>query len=295
MILPIFAGLERIPTSLLEASADLGGRGWMTFRRVILPLSIPAVVAGSIFTFSLTLGDYIVPGLVSTTQFIGNVIFINVGARTCRSPPPTRWCRSRSCSSTCSSRGASAPSRRSDAERSGRTDRALRVATASVLAFIYVPLSLVVIYAFNESGTSAWPPSGFTLHWVGEALAQHRPPAGVPDLDRVRPGRDRDRHGPRCAGLAGGRRYSFFGRESISFVVILADRPARHRDGHGAVDDVRARSTSRSGSSPSSSAMRRSASCSSTTTRSPACDGSRARSRRRRRTSARTRSRRSAT
>jgi putative spermidine/putrescine transport system permease protein len=78
MILPIFAGLERIPTSLLEASADLGGRGWMTFRRVILPLSIPAVVAGSIFTFSLTLGDYIVPGLVSTTQFIGNVIFINV-------------------------------------------------------------------------------------------------------------------------------------------------------------------------------------------------------------------------
>ncbi len=78
MILPIFAGLERIPNSLLEASADLGGRSAMTFRRVILPLSIPAVAAGSIFTFSLTLGDYIVPGLVSTTQFIGNVIFINV-------------------------------------------------------------------------------------------------------------------------------------------------------------------------------------------------------------------------
>ena len=78
MILPIYAGLERIPSSLLEASSDLGGRGWITFRRVVLPLSIPAVAAGSIFTFSLTLGDYIVPGLVSTTQFIGNVIFINV-------------------------------------------------------------------------------------------------------------------------------------------------------------------------------------------------------------------------
>ena len=78
MILPIFAGLERIPSSLLEASADLGGRGWTTFRRVILPLTIPAVAAGSIFTFSLTLGDYIVPGLVSTTQFIGNIIFANV-------------------------------------------------------------------------------------------------------------------------------------------------------------------------------------------------------------------------
>jgi putative spermidine/putrescine transport system permease protein len=78
MILPIYAGLERIPLSLLEASADLGGKGWLTFRRVILPLSIPAVAAGSIFTFSLTLGDYIVPGLVSTTQFIGNIIYINV-------------------------------------------------------------------------------------------------------------------------------------------------------------------------------------------------------------------------
>jgi putative spermidine/putrescine transport system permease protein len=78
MILPIFAGLERIPSSLLEASADLGGHGWLTFRRVIVPMSLPAVVAGSIFTFSLTLGDYIVPGLVSTTQFIGNVIFVNV-------------------------------------------------------------------------------------------------------------------------------------------------------------------------------------------------------------------------
>ena len=62
MILPIFAGLERIPSSLLEASSDLGGRGWMTFRRVILPLVVPALVAGSIFTFSLTLGDYIAPG-----------------------------------------------------------------------------------------------------------------------------------------------------------------------------------------------------------------------------------------
>ena len=80
MILPIYTGLERIPGSLLEASADLGGRSWMTFRRVILPLSLPAVVAGSIFTFSLTLGDYIVPGLVSTTQFIGNLIYANFGA-----------------------------------------------------------------------------------------------------------------------------------------------------------------------------------------------------------------------
>lgn len=77
MILPIFAGLERVPNSLLEASADLGARAATTFRRVVLPLVFPALVAGSIFTFSLTLGDYIVPSLVSDAKFIGNVIYDN--------------------------------------------------------------------------------------------------------------------------------------------------------------------------------------------------------------------------
>jgi putative spermidine/putrescine transport system permease protein len=78
MVLPIFAGLERIPDSLLSASEDLGASPLTTFRRVILPLVFPAVVAGSIFTFSLTLGDYITPSLVSNNQFIGNVIFNNI-------------------------------------------------------------------------------------------------------------------------------------------------------------------------------------------------------------------------
>jgi putative spermidine/putrescine transport system permease protein len=79
MVLPIYAGLERIPNSMLDASGDLGGHPWMTFRRVVLPLAMPAVAAGSIFTFSLTLGDYIAPTLVSSTQFIGNVVYSNVG------------------------------------------------------------------------------------------------------------------------------------------------------------------------------------------------------------------------
>jgi putative spermidine/putrescine transport system permease protein len=79
MILPIYAGLERIPASMLDASGDLGGRPGVTLRRVVLPLVFPAVVAGSIFTFSLTLGDYITPQLVSSTQFIGNVVYANVG------------------------------------------------------------------------------------------------------------------------------------------------------------------------------------------------------------------------
>ncbi len=77
MILPVYAGLERIPNSLLEASADLGGRPGTTFRRVILPMVFPALVAGSIFTFSLTLGDYITPDLVADAKFIGNVIYDN--------------------------------------------------------------------------------------------------------------------------------------------------------------------------------------------------------------------------
>ncbi|HET7678195.1 MAG TPA: ABC transporter permease [Candidatus Limnocylindrales bacterium] len=79
MILPIYAGLERIPNSLLEASGDLGAKALTTFRRVVLPLVLPAVVAGSIFTFSLTLGDYITPSLVSNSQFIGNAIFRDMG------------------------------------------------------------------------------------------------------------------------------------------------------------------------------------------------------------------------
>jgi putative spermidine/putrescine transport system permease protein len=79
MVLPIYAGLERIPNTLLEASADLGGRSLRTFLRVTLPLVFPAVVAGSIFTFSLTLGDYIAPGLISSDQFIGTVIYREYG------------------------------------------------------------------------------------------------------------------------------------------------------------------------------------------------------------------------
>ena len=75
MILPVYAGLERIPDSVFEASADLGGRSLRTFVRVTLPLAFPAVVAGSIFTFSLTLGDYIAPDLITSEQFIGTVIY----------------------------------------------------------------------------------------------------------------------------------------------------------------------------------------------------------------------------
>ncbi|MFL5916977.1 MAG: ABC transporter permease [Gaiellaceae bacterium] len=80
MIVPVYGALERVPDSFLEASRDLGAGGWTTFRRVLLPLALPGVVAGSIFTFSLTLGDYITPLLAggASSQFIGNVVYDNI-------------------------------------------------------------------------------------------------------------------------------------------------------------------------------------------------------------------------
>ena len=81
MILPIYAGFERLPGSLLEASADLGARDGTTLRRVVLTAVFPAIVAGSIFTFSLTLGDYIAVKIVGgANQMLGNVVYDNVGA-----------------------------------------------------------------------------------------------------------------------------------------------------------------------------------------------------------------------
>lgn len=80
MILPITTALERVPKSVLEASGDLGARPGMTFRKVTLPLAFPGVVAGSIFTFSLTLGDYIIPGVFgNSSYFIGQAVYLQQG------------------------------------------------------------------------------------------------------------------------------------------------------------------------------------------------------------------------
>ena len=76
MVIPLFAGFERLPTSLLEASTDLGAKAGRTFRSVVLPQMFPSLVAGSIFTFSLTLGDFYMNRIVGgTTEFIGNVVY----------------------------------------------------------------------------------------------------------------------------------------------------------------------------------------------------------------------------
>jgi putative spermidine/putrescine transport system permease protein len=78
MILPVYAGLERMPDSLIEASGDLGGRPWRTFRSVVLPIVYPSIVAGSIFTFSLSMGDYITVQVVGgKVQMLGNIVYQN--------------------------------------------------------------------------------------------------------------------------------------------------------------------------------------------------------------------------
>jgi putative spermidine/putrescine transport system permease protein len=80
MILPIQAALERVPVTMLEASGDLGARPMQTFRHVLFPLALPGVIAGSIFTFSLTLGDYIIPQIVgSSRRFIGQAVYAYQG------------------------------------------------------------------------------------------------------------------------------------------------------------------------------------------------------------------------
>ena len=80
MVLPIYAGFERLPESLLDASADLGAGAGRTFRSVVLPIVWPSIVAGSIFTFSLTLGDYIMVKIVGgTSQMFANIVYDNIG------------------------------------------------------------------------------------------------------------------------------------------------------------------------------------------------------------------------
>ena len=81
VILPIQAGLERVPDSLLEASSDLGGKSWRTIRSIVLPMAVPAIIAGTIFSFSLSLGDYITVRIVGgTSQMLGNLVYDNVGS-----------------------------------------------------------------------------------------------------------------------------------------------------------------------------------------------------------------------
>ena len=175
MILPLAAALERVPASLVQASADLGATPRQTFRHVVVPLALPGLAAGSIFTFSLTLGDYIIPSVVGAPgYFIGMMVYQQQGTAgnmplaaafsivpivLIGSVPRARQAaRSVRCALT----------------RTGHARRSLqKLAAAAGLAFLHVPVLVIVLYAFTtEDRTYQFPPPGFTLHWFSAAFAR---------------------------------------------------------------------------------------------------------------------------
>ena len=205
MILPIYAGLERIPDSLLSASEDLGAAPFTTFRRVILPLVFPAVVAGSIFTFSLTLGDYITPPLVSQ-----HAVHRQRRLRQLHQQPAARG-RVRDGADRRHGRlpadrpaagGVRAPMRLLET----LTDYLLRVGVACDARVHLHPADRD---RRSTPSTRPRPWSGrrpaSPLEWFAEALRQPGRPRRLRDLAEGRRGGDRDRPGARHAGFAGGR------------------------------------------------------------------------------------------
>jgi putative spermidine/putrescine transport system permease protein len=220
MILPIYGALERVPDSFLEASRDLGAGGWTTFRRVLLPLALPGVIAGSIFTFSLTLGDYITPLLAggASSQFIGNVVYDNINnqlipfAAAFATVPLAVMAVSRD----------RTPARRVRCalmETRG-TRIALRVWSTLVVAFLWFPLALIMLYAFNSSNVESWPISGFTTHWFHEAwTAEVRTSLWL----SIKVGLIATAIALVLGSMAafGVARFRFFGREAISFLFVL--------------------------------------------------------------------------
>ena len=176
---------------------------------------------------------------------------------------------------------------------SGRAARVgLRLATGLVLAFVYLPLTIVVLYAFNKSGTNAWPPSGFTLEWFSEALDNSGLQQAFFTSVMCAIGATIIALVLGCLISLAVSRYQWFGRDSISFVILLPIALP------GIVTGMALSTTFSSLSVPLGiltvmSVMPRSASSSSTTTRSLGYGGPRAPMRRRQPTSARTSSRRS--
>ena len=271
MILPMQAALERVPANLVEASADLGASPGQTFRKVIFPLALPGIVAGSIFTFSLTLGDYIIPQIIGTSRlFIGQAVYAQQG--TAGNIPlaaaftvvpivimgfylwsPSGWGRSM----------------RSD--RSQSAPLGLKIAAAAGLLFLHLPILLIFLYAFTtEEKSYQFPPPGLTTAVVRGHLGPAGRLGGADAVGHGRGDRHGDRAGPRHA-LRGRRlaaRSSSGARRSRCWSSCRSRCPASSPASRCARPSTSPTSRSRSG--PSCSATRPSASWSSTTTRSRA-------------------------
>ena len=223
MIVPIYGALERIPDSLLEASGDLGARNWRTLRSVVLPLALPGVVAGSIFTFSLTLGDFITPILVggANSSFIGNVIYSNIGtagnlpfAAALAVVPIVIMIFYLS--------GARAARRVRGDVMEGRLARiGLRIWVAGVLLFLFVPIATICLYAFNSSNVQSWPIHGLSTKWF--TVAWHDPQVRAAFVLSLKAGLLATAVALLLGSAAafGVHRFRFFGREAVSLLLVL--------------------------------------------------------------------------
>ena len=253
MVIPVYRRVRAgAPLAVRGERRPRCGRRADRSARCVLPLVFPAIAAGSIFTFSLTLGDYIAVGIVGgKTQMLANVIYgqlvtANNQPLAAALSDRSRW--SRSCC-TCWRCAAPARWRTSDGAVAAAALDAAGAARSLGLAFLYVPLALVVLNAFNTSRTFAFPPTGFTLKWWHAAAHSERG-AGRAAGRRCKAGL-----GATAIALVLGtmaafavQRYRFFGRSTVSFLVILPialpgivtgialnaafserARPARHR------------------------------------------------------------------
>ena len=225
MVLPVYAALERVPTSFLEASADLGGRAWITFRKVIWPLALPGIAAGSIFTFSLTLGDYVVPDLVggNNHDFIGNVIFrfqgvaqnvpvrggVRVRPGRHRQPLPGAHEAARRL------RGAVADGAASRQDRDPRRRRSSRCSSCTCRCVV------IALNAFSASKIPGWPITNYSTHWFRLAWDDQFARDALVNSFSV---------GLRAAALAlvlgtcvafALSRFRFFGQNAISLLFVL--------------------------------------------------------------------------
>ena len=223
MILPIYSGLERLPDSLLEASMDLGARTGQTMRRVVIPAVFPAVIAGSIFTFSLSLGDYITDPHRRWCQPDARQRRLRQRRR--RQQPAVRRRRRDDPGRDHAGLPGGCQARRGIGEHlmtmSPAFRMTLRILTVLALVIIYVPLLLVVLNSFNASQTFAWPPTDLTFKWWHRAADSDGARSAVVLSIKV-------------ASLAAAvalvlgtmaamalQRYRFFGRDTVSLLIIL--------------------------------------------------------------------------
>ena len=172
MILPIQAALERVPVNYIEASADLGAEPRQTFWTVIFPLALPGIIAGSIFTFSLTLGDYIVPTIVGNSRLmIGQAVYTLAGNGRERSAGGCLHRRAHGDHGRLSVDGEAHGGVRCPLMPNRTTPLGLRIAAIAGLLFLHLPLALIFLYAFTtEEKSFQFPPPGYTTKWFWRRL-----------------------------------------------------------------------------------------------------------------------------